>query len=57
MSKTIKLKLTPKEVNLILTALPYVGDREIEEEVDHDERKGEACDDLVDKIKQQLMEG
>jgi len=52
--KTIKLNLTVKEVSLLLKALPYVGDREIEEEVDFDERMGHKCDTLTDKIEKQL---
>ncbi len=44
------MKFTKQELELISMALPYVGDREIEEEVDDDTRVGEQCDDLAARI-------
>ena len=52
--KRVKLNLTKAEVNLLILALPYVGDREIEEEIDDEKRIGEKCDALADKLQKKV---
>jgi hypothetical protein len=44
------ISLSKTEVELLLLALPMVGDREVEEERPEDERCGEACDTLWNKL-------
>lgn len=52
----MKVELTLAELKLVIRALPYVGDREIEEEVDHASRVGDQCDALCDRLSKILVE-